>query len=135
MRPVPVHAEQTLPPSNVDAVVGREREALEQQRTEFICALAAAEQSLKTFLRGSLEHGKARARMTRLQNEPRVIRGRLGAAKKRQSLGDILVEVCRERATSAEWQRIVADAQQRHDEQGALKDSGALRSARPVEHG
>ncbi|VVD26524.1 conserved protein of unknown function [Paraburkholderia dioscoreae] len=73
--------------------------------------------------------------MTRLQNEPRVIRGRLGAAKKRQSLGDILVEVCRERATSAEWQRIAADAQQRHDEQGALKDSGALRAARPVEHG
>jgi hypothetical protein len=127
MAHVPARPEQTQSPiPDADATTKREREALEQQRAHLVMALAAAEQSVRFFLPGSLEHGKAKARVTLLHNELRLMRGRLGAAKKRPDLGELLVEVCRERVTLAEWQRIVVEAQRRHDAQDELKNVSAL---------
>jgi hypothetical protein len=127
MRPVFSHAKQAQSPTpNLDADVQRERGALEHQRADLVRALAAAERSVKTFLPGSLEQCKARTRVTRLQNELRVIRGRLGAAKKHQNLGDLLVEVCRERVLPSEWRCILAEARRRHDAPGGLAAIGGI---------
>ena len=121
MRPVSSHAKQAhFPIPDTDSAVQRERGALEHQRADLVRALAAAEQSVKTFLPGSLEQSKARTRVTRLQNELRLIRGRLGTTKKHQNLGDLLVEVCRERVLPSEWQGIVAEARRRHGAQEGL---------------
>ncbi|SIT37730.1 hypothetical protein BN2475_120180 [Paraburkholderia ribeironis] len=86
---------------------------LEQQRPEFICALSAAEQSINSFLPGSLEHGQARARVTRLLAALRLIKGWLGATKKNHDLGELLIEIFKERVTRAEWER----TGRRHDAQ------------------
>jgi hypothetical protein len=75
MHHVPARPEQTHPPlSDIDAAAKRERETLERYRSDLLVALAAAEQSVSTFLPGSLEHGNAKSRVTRLQNELRLIR-------------------------------------------------------------
>jgi hypothetical protein len=50
------------------------------------------------------------------------MRGRLGIVKKSRDLGELLIEICRERATPAEWKRIVAEARRRHDAQAATKN-------------
>lgn len=115
MRQLPTCPEQTRSLLSVtDTTIRYEREALEQRRAELVCALAAAEQSIKTFLPGSLEHGKAHARVARLQNELRLIKGKSGVVKKHHDLGDLLIAVCRERATPSEWKCIVAEARRRH---------------------
>lgn len=54
------------------------------------------------------------------------MRGKLGAVKKRQNLGDLLVEICRERATPDEWRNILAEAQRRPDAQEQLSTLGEL---------
>jgi hypothetical protein len=134
MHHVPARSEQTQSLlSDIDAAAKRERETLEQYRSDLLVALAAAEQSVSTFLPGSLEHGNAKSRVTRLQNELRLIRGKLGAAKKHHNLGDLLIEVCRERVAAPEWKRIVAEAQRRHDAQHALRAADASRIARREE--
>jgi hypothetical protein len=126
MRHVPARSEQTQSSlSDTKAASSRERETLEQRRAELVLALAAAEQSTRTFLPGSLEHGKAKARVTCLQKELRLVRGRLGVKRKRQDLGERLIEIFRERVTSAEWQRIVAEARRRADVQQRLAEGGS----------
>jgi hypothetical protein len=131
MHHVPARSEQTQSPlTDIDAAVKRQRETLEQYRSDLLVALAAAEHSANTFLPGSLEHGNAKSRVTRLQNELRLIRGKLGAAKKHHNLGDLLIEVCRERVAAPEWQRIVAEARRRHDAQDALCAADASQTAR-----
>ncbi|HEX7937274.1 MAG TPA: hypothetical protein VF573_29950 [Paraburkholderia sp.] len=116
MRHVPARPEQTQSPlSDTDAT--REREALERQRAHLLIALAAAEQSVRFFLPGSLEHGKAKKRVTILHNELRLMRGRLGIKAKRPDLGESLIQIFRERVTPCEWERIVAEAQRRADAQ------------------
>ncbi|MFM0201256.1 hypothetical protein PQR53_15435 [Paraburkholderia fungorum] len=97
---------------------------LEQQRADLVRALAAAERSVKAFLPDSFEQ-RSPARVNRLQNELRLIRGKRGAAKKYQNLGDLLVQVCRERTTHAEWRRIVPETQRRHDAQILIDRRGA----------
>jgi hypothetical protein len=72
------------------------------------------------------EHGKAKARVTLLHNELRLMRGKLGTAKQRPNRGDLLVEICRERVTPAEWRNIVAEAQRRHGAQEPLSTGGDL---------
>ncbi|WP_233831644.1 hypothetical protein [Paraburkholderia sp. ZP32-5] len=68
MHHVPARSEQTqFPLTDIDVAAKRERETLEQSRSELLVALAAAEQSASTFLPGSLEHGNAKSRVTRLQ--------------------------------------------------------------------
>ena len=54
------------------------------------------------------------------------MRGKLGAAEKRPNLGDLLVEICRERVTPAEWRNIVAEAQRRHSAPEPLSTVGEL---------
>jgi hypothetical protein len=125
MRHVPARPEQTQSSlSDTQTAASSERETLEQQRAELVQALAAAEQSTRTFLPGSLEHGKAKARVTRLQKELRFIRGRLGVTRKHQDLGERLIEIFRERVTSSEWQRIVAEARRRADARERLAEGG-----------
>jgi hypothetical protein len=126
MRHIPARSEQTQSStSDPDTVARREREALEQQRADLVRELAVAEQSLKTFEPGSPQHDNAKVRVTRLQNGLRLIRGRLGVAKKRHDLGDLLIEVCRERFAPGDWQRIVAEARRRRDAQDSLSTGGA----------
>ncbi|CAD6551409.1 hypothetical protein ACFQ3P_30210 [Paraburkholderia sabiae] len=126
MRHVPARPEQSQSLLSATDAVSREREALERQRADLVSALAAAEQSASFFPPGSTEHGKAKARVTLLQNELRLMRGRLGVAKKSLDLGELLIQICRERATPAEWKRTVAEARRRHDAQAATKDVGPL---------
>jgi predicted DNA-binding transcriptional regulator AlpA len=119
--------EQQINASRERQPAKREREALEQQRAHLVIALAVAEQSARYFLPGSLEHGKAKSRVTLLHNELRLMRGKFGAAKKRPNLSDLLVEICRERVTPAEWRNTAAEAQRRHCEQEPLSTvSGML---------
>ncbi|WP_429294977.1 glycoside hydrolase family 19 protein [Paraburkholderia sp. CI3] len=61
-------------------------------------ALAAAEQSVRFILPGSAEYGEAKARVTLLHNGLRLMRGGLGVPTKRHDLGELLVEICRERS-------------------------------------
>ena len=96
-------------------------ESLQQQRADLVRALAAAEASARTFPAGSLQQVKARARVTRLQNELRLTKGKLGIAKRHCDLGDFLVKIFRERVSPTEWQRVVAEAQRRYDSQDAMK--------------
>jgi hypothetical protein len=134
MHRVCARPKQTRSPlSDIDGAVKRERETLERYRSDLLVALAATEQSVSTFLPGSLEHGNAKARVTRLQNELRLIRGKLGAAKKHHNLGDLLIEVCRERVAAPEWQRIVTEARRRHDAQDALRAADPSQTARFTE--
>ncbi|MBB5447308.1 MULTISPECIES: hypothetical protein [unclassified Paraburkholderia] len=81
-------------------------------------ALAPAEQSVRFILPGSAEYGAAKARVSLLHNGLRLMRGGLGVATKRHDLGELLVEICRERAASTEWQHIVYEARRRYDAQG-----------------
>ncbi|WP_245639742.1 hypothetical protein [Paraburkholderia heleia] len=114
MCPAPARPEQTQSPlSDTDTAKRREREALKQQRAELVRALDAAERSIEAFLPGSLQEQKARRRVARLQNELRLMRGKLGLAEKRQDLGELLIVICRERSTTSEWQHIVAEARRR----------------------
>ena len=71
-----------------------------------------------------MEHGKAKARVTLLHNEVRLVRGRLGLSRTRQNLGDLVIEICRERATPSEWQYMEAEARW-HEAQTALENVGA----------
>lgn len=101
-------------------------EPLQQQRADLLQALAAAETSVRTFPAGSLQQAKARARVTRLQNELRRLKGMLGMARPRQNLGDFLIEMFRERVSRNEWQCIVAEARRRHDSKAAERQIGPL---------
>lgn len=118
MRHAPAHPEQTPSPIHkTHATINRERASLEQQRADLVRALVAAEQSAMRSPPGSQEQGKARARVTRLQQALRLIKGRLGIARQHRDLGDLLIQICKERATRCEWQRIVAEAQRRYEAQ------------------
>ncbi|CAJ0793052.1 hypothetical protein [Ralstonia holmesii] len=101
-------------------------EPLQQQRADLVRALAAAEASVRTFPAGSLQQAKARARVTRLQNELRRLKATLGMARPRQNLGDFLIEMFRERVSRNEWQCIVAEARRRHDSKAAERQIGPL---------
>jgi hypothetical protein len=101
-------------------------ESLQQQRADLVRALAAAETSVRTFPAGSLQQAKARARVTRLQNELRRLRAALGMVKPRQNLGDLLIEMFRERVSRNEWQCIIAEARRRHDSKAAENQIGVL---------
>jgi hypothetical protein len=128
MRHVPARPEQTQSSTHdADTTARCDREALEQQRADLVRSLAVAEQSLKTFEPGSPQHDEARVCVTRLQNGLRLIRGRLGVAKKRHDLGELLIEVCRDYFAPGDWQRIVAEARRRHDAQDSLSAGGAAR--------
>lgn len=104
----------------------REIESLQQQRADLLQALAAAETSVRTFPAGSLQQAKARARVTRLQNELRRLKATLGMARPRQNLGDVLIEMFRERVSRNEWQCIVAEARRRYDSKAAERQIGPL---------
>jgi hypothetical protein len=109
MHPVPARPEQTPSPLfDVDVSTRHERQALEQQRAELVRALDAAERSIKTFLPGSLEWQKARARATHLHTALWLLKGKLGT-KKRYDLGELLIELFRQRVTPSEWQRIIGE--------------------------
>lgn len=99
---VSAHPEQTQSPNpDADAARRREREALERQRADLVRALAAA-RSIKTFLPGSLQEQKARARVTRWHAALRLIKGKQGITRKRQDLGELLIALFRERVTPTE---------------------------------
>lgn len=67
---IPRRPEQTQSPFlNTERTRKHEIESLEQQRANLVRALAAAEASVRTFPAGSVQQGKARARVTRLQHE------------------------------------------------------------------
>lgn len=87
------------------------------QRTELLCALVAAERSVQAFAPGTPRHIKAKARVTRLQSDLRLLNHQAGASRKRQNLSEFLVEIFRERVRPNEWAAIVAEARRRHDAQ------------------
>nr|WP_311527368.1 hypothetical protein [uncultured Ralstonia sp.] len=127
MRQAPARVDQTQSPGP-DTVPKRSHglESLQQQRADLVRALAAAEASVRTFPAGSLQQAKARARVTRLQNELRRLKAALGMAKPRQNLGDLLIEMFRERVSRNEWQYIIAEARRRHDSKAAESQIGVL---------
>ncbi|WP_131799889.1 hypothetical protein [Paraburkholderia ginsengiterrae] len=98
------------------------------QRTELLCALVAAERSALAFTAGTPGHIKAKARVTRLQNNLRLLNHQAGGTRKRQNLVEFLVEIFRERVRPNEWAAIVAEARRRHDAQlgGAAPDGEPL---------
>jgi len=77
--------------------------------------------------------GKARSRVTRLHAALRLIKGKLGVTRKRHDLGELLIELFRERVTPTEWQSIVADARRRADEQKPLRDEVPHAAFEPVD--
>lgn len=93
---------------------------LEQQRQELTKALAGAEQSARMFQTGSLEHQKAKARVTRLHDGLRMLKERRGIAQQYRNLGDFLIQIFKEGMTRDEWQQIVSEARRRHDSQQGL---------------
>lgn len=119
--------------SDTDATRWREHEALERQRADLVRALAAAERSVKTFLPGSLQEQKARARATRLHTALRLIKGKLGVTRRRQDLGELLIALFRERVTPTEWQHIIAEAQRRADEQKPPGDEALHEASGPLD--
>ncbi|MGN6260928.1 MAG: hypothetical protein ACTHNO_09355 [Ralstonia sp.] len=127
MRHALARPEQSQSPSpETSCRLLREIESLQQQRADLLQALAAAETSVRTFPAGSLQQAKARARVTRLQNELRRLKATLGMARPRQNLGDFLIEMFRERVSRNEWQCIVAEARRRHDSKAAERQIGPL---------
>ena len=105
-------------------------ESLQQQRADLVRALAAAEASVRTFPIGSLQQGKARARVTRLQRELRRLKAALGTSKRHRDVGDFLIEMFRERVSFSEWQSIVAEARRRYESKATEGQIGTL-AARP----
>jgi hypothetical protein len=69
-----------------------------------------------------MQEQKARARVTRLHTALRLIKGKLGVTRRRQDLGELLIQLFRERVTPSEWQRIIAEAQRRADEHKPPRD-------------
>jgi hypothetical protein len=96
----------------------RETESIEQRRANLCCALAAAEQSVQRFPAGLAAHQKAKARVSALQNELRVLNGRAGTRRQRHDLGDIIISIVKERVSAVEWKGILSEAKRRHNVQG-----------------
>lgn len=71
--------------------------------------------------------------MTRLHAALRLIRGKLGITRQRHDLGELLIELFRERVTPIEWQYIIAEAQRRADAQKPPRDEGPYVAFVPVE--
>jgi hypothetical protein len=127
MNPIIRHLEParsilSLPVTDRERRVEQQISVLEQQRQELTKALAGAEQSARLFPTGSLEHQKAKARVTRLHDGLRLLKEKRGVAQKYQNLGDFLIQIFKERSTQAEWQQIVVEARRRHDSQPGLAD-------------
>ncbi|GAB2868324.1 hypothetical protein GCM10027093_00050 [Paraburkholderia jirisanensis] len=119
MRSISARPEQTpFPCADKASPASREAGPLESEREGLVCALAAAERSVRTFRAGSYEHERSKARVTRLQNELRAIKGRMSVAKRYGNLADVIVEVVKERASEVEWGQLVAEAKRRRDAQG-----------------
>jgi len=119
MRPISTRPEHIHFTSADEAsCAAHEADTLTSEREGLVCALTAAERSVRTFRAGSYEHEKSKARVTRLQNELRAIKGRMTVAKRYGNLADVIVEIVKERASEAEWGRLVAEAKQRRDAQG-----------------
>lgn len=111
-----------VPIADRERRVEQEIFVLEQQRQELTKALAGAEQSARMFQAGSLEHQKAKARVTRLHDGLRLLKEKRGIAQQYRNLGDFLIQIFKEKATRGEWQQIVAEARRRHDSQQGLAE-------------
>ncbi|CAB3755768.1 hypothetical protein [Paraburkholderia solisilvae] len=94
--------------------------SLEHRRASLTQELSALEALVKTLSRGSLKYQSAKERIVQIQNELRVLKGRLGLVKKNQNLGDFLIQIFKERLTNAEWDGVVAEARRRCDLQGRV---------------
>jgi hypothetical protein len=120
--PKPVQSFIPIPVADRERRVGQQILVLEEQRQEIAKALAGAEQSARMFQTGSLEHQKAKARVTRLHNALRLLKQKRGIAQQYRNLADFLIEIFKERSTRDEWQQVVAEARRRHDSQQGLAE-------------
>jgi hypothetical protein len=131
--PEPARPILSLPLAERERRVEQQISVLEQQRQELTKALAGAEQSARLFPTGSLEHQKAKARVTRLHDGLRLLKAKRDVAQKYQNLGDFLIQIFKEKSSQAEWQQIVAEARRRHDSQQGLADvDEVLMSSNPL---
>jgi len=93
-------------------------QSFEEQRAVLARALATSEAILKVEPVGSSKYLQAKDRVVHLQNELRVLKGRMKVVRKKQNLGDFLIQMFKERVTRSEWERIVVEARRRHESQG-----------------
>jgi hypothetical protein len=124
MRPISTRPEQPSSTSTDHASnPAGEADTLASERKDLVCALAAAERSVRTFRAGSFEHEKSKARVTRLQNELRTIKSRMNVAKRYGNLADVIVEIVKEQASEAEWGRLVEEAKRRREARASVIDA------------
>jgi hypothetical protein len=116
MRYVISHDKQkrSLSPNAVQNVE-RHTETFEQQRAALTRTLCELEALTKTLSRGSLKYQGAKARIVEIQNELRVLKGKMGFVKKNENLSDFLIQIFKERVTKAEWDGVVVEARRRYE--------------------